>query len=94
MTGLLRKSRSNGHSSKEEELQQRQRKIDDIKKRAAALLAELEQRGIVVRDPDRGLIDFYSKREGRDVFLCWILNEDTIGFWHELDTGFTGRQPL
>jgi hypothetical protein len=53
-----------------------------------------DDRGIVLRDLDRGLIDFPSIREGREVYLCWVDGEPDIGFWHELDAGYAGRQPL
>ena len=58
------------------------------------ILAELNEAGIVVRDVDRGLIDFPSLIDGEEVYLCWQLGEDEIGFWHDLESGFTGRQPL
>ncbi len=58
------------------------------------LLAELLQRGIVVRDVDRGLVDFPAIREDREVYLCWELGEEEIGYWHELDAGYRGREPL
>ena len=58
------------------------------------LLGELAGAGIVVRDIDRGLIDFPAIRDEREVYLCWELGEDRVGFWHELETGFGGRQPL
>jgi hypothetical protein len=54
----------------------------------------LAARNIVLRDADTGLIDFPSRREGRPVYLCWRPDEDRIGFWHEVDTGFGGRRPL
>jgi hypothetical protein len=60
----------------------------------AAQLRWLFQKGIVLRDIEQGLIDFPSVREGREVFLCWRFGEDTVGFWHEIDTGFQGRKPL
>ena len=53
--------------------------------------AELE---IVVRDIDRGLIDFPALHDGREVYLCWELGEERIGFWHELEAGYGGRRPL
>lgn len=59
-----------------------------------ALLGEIQDRGIVVRDIDRGLIDFPAILEGREVYLCWELDEDGIGFWHDLESGYGGRQPL
>ncbi len=58
------------------------------------LLLTLQEAGIVVRDIDRGLIDFPALIEDREVYLCWEHGEDEIGFWHELDAGYGGRQPL
>jgi hypothetical protein len=58
------------------------------------LLVELQEAGIVLRDLDRGLVDFPAVREGREVYLCWEDGEDRVAFWHELDTGFAGRHPL
>ena len=57
-------------------------------------IAEFDRRGIVLRDLDSGLIDFPSIRDGQEIYLCWIDRESDIGFWHELDAGFAGRQPL
>jgi hypothetical protein len=59
-----------------------------------ASIAALNDRGIVLRDLDRGLIDFPSLRDGREVYLCWIDGEPDIGFWHDLDAGVAGRQEL
>jgi hypothetical protein len=55
---------------------------------------ELEAWGIEVKDPERGLIDFYSEREGRTVYLCYLLGERDIEYWHELGGGFGGRQAI
>ncbi|HYZ70155.1 MAG TPA: DUF2203 domain-containing protein [Thermoleophilaceae bacterium] len=57
-------------------------------------LRELQEMEIVLRDLDRGLVDFPSVREDREVYLCWEEGEDEIGFWHELDAGHAGRQSL
>ncbi len=57
-------------------------------------VGELEAVDIVLRDVDRGLIDFPSLRDGEEVYLCWLLEEDEIGFWHRPDAGFAGREPL
>ena len=57
-------------------------------------IAEFERAGIVLRDLDSGLIDFPSVRDGDEVYLCWIDGEADIEFWHELDAGFAGRQPI
>jgi hypothetical protein len=57
-------------------------------------LGELQAVGVVLRDLERGLIDFPALREGREVYLCWEADEDEIRFWHDLDAGYGGRQPL
>ncbi|MGH6819989.1 MAG: DUF2203 domain-containing protein [bacterium] len=57
-------------------------------------LNRITRAGILVRDIDTGLCDFLSMRDGKKVFLCWKADEDSIGYWHETDTGFAGRQPL
>jgi hypothetical protein len=49
---------------------------------------------IVVRDIERGLVDFPATREGQKIFLCWRLGEDSVAFWHGTNQGFAGRQPL
>ncbi len=58
------------------------------------LLGELHELGIVIRDVNRGLIDFPTIREGREVYLCWELGEDEIAYWHDLEAGYGGRMPL
>jgi hypothetical protein len=63
----------------------------------ATLRREVEgisKRGIVLRDAEAGLVDFPSRREGREVFLCWRLGEDRVGHWHGPESGFSGRKPL
>lgn len=57
--------------------------------------SELDQLGIQLKDYGRGLIDFPSERGGKIVLLCWQLDEgDQIRWWHDLEAGFAGRQPL
>jgi hypothetical protein len=57
--------------------------------------AQLEALGVQLKDYERGLIDFPAMREGRVVLLCWQLGEgDRIEWWHDLEAGFAGRQPL
>jgi hypothetical protein len=59
---------------------------------AAARLREME---VVVRDLERGLVDFPAVRDGREIYLCWVeREEDTIAFWHDVDAGYAGREPL
>lgn len=50
--------------------------------------------GCLIKDISSGLIDFPSLRDGREVYLCWRLGEEKIEFWHDIDAGFAGRQPL
>jgi hypothetical protein len=58
------------------------------------LLETLEEAGIVLKDIDRGLVDFPALIDGREVYLCWELGEDEVGYWHDLSSGYRGRQPL
>ena len=57
-------------------------------------LQELETVGCVFKGFEGGLVDFYSLREDRPIFLCWRLGEDRITHWHEIEAGFGGRQPI
>jgi hypothetical protein len=58
------------------------------------LLEAVERSGIVLRDIDRGLVDFPALIDGREVYLCWELGEDEVDFWHDLEGGYGGREPL
>ncbi|SVC53087.1 uncharacterized protein METZ01_LOCUS305941 [marine metagenome] len=58
------------------------------------ILREFKKHEIQVKDTERGLIDFPSRRGTREVFLCWEKDEDDIAHWHELDTGYDCREPL
>jgi hypothetical protein len=57
-------------------------------------MAELRGLEVVLRDLDRGLLDFPSLRDGKEIYLCWQDGEEAIGFWHEPEAGFAGRRPL
>jgi hypothetical protein len=57
-------------------------------------LEEFQQRDILIKDVDRGLLDFPALIGGKEVFLCWEKDEDVIEFWHDLDTGYAGRERL
>ena len=58
------------------------------------ILGEFKKHEIQVKDADRGLVDFPSRRGTREVFLCWEKDEDDIAHWHELDAGYDNREPL
>lgn len=56
---------------------------------------ELDHLGVQIKDYERGLIDFPTMRDGRVVLLCWQLGEnEELTWWHDVDAGFAGRQPL
>ncbi len=57
-------------------------------------LRRIQEIGVQIKDFDRGLVDFPHLREGREVFLCWELDEDDITFWHDIDDGYAGREHL
>jgi hypothetical protein len=57
-------------------------------------VARLTDLGVHVKDPDIGLLDFPARRESEDVLLCWRVGEDEVGWWHDLEEGYTGRRPI
>src|SRR5205823_7908583 len=59
-----------------------------------SLIHEIIDLGVLLKDADKGLCDFPYIRDGRMVYLCWQLGEDTIRYWHDVETGFAGREPL
>ncbi len=70
---------------------------EDRKREAQRLIEEIAEEGIQIKDLERGLVDFPHFLDGdpaHEVFLCWHLGEDTIGFWHEIEAGYGGRTPL
>jgi hypothetical protein len=67
---------------------------DDEAHRINAWLQELSEIGCLFKGFEAGLVDFYALREDRLVFLCWKLDEEHIGYWHEVDSGYDGRHPL
>ena len=58
------------------------------------MLAEFQRREIQIKDLDRGLIDFPAILNGKEVFLCWEQDEEDIEFWHDLQSGYAGRERL
>ena len=59
-----------------------------------SVLLEFDSRQIQVKDIERGLLDFPAIIGGREVFLCWEQDEDDIEFWHDLESGYAGRERL
>ena len=60
----------------------------------AQCVEQLERLGVVVKDLDRGLVDFPALRDDEEVLLCWQVGEGEVAFWHGLDEGFAGRKAL
>ncbi len=58
------------------------------------ILCEFQRREIFIKDLERGLLDFPSFVGGREVFLCWESDEESVEFWHDLETGYGGRERL
>lgn len=57
-------------------------------------LNQFNRRGILVKDLNRGLIDFPAVRGDKEILLCWEMGEEDIEHWHDLDSGYSGREPL
>jgi hypothetical protein len=83
--------RQNGHAAQAAELEQG---LIAAVQRLTRLLETLTELGVLVKDMEHGLIDFPSLRDGRIVLLCGRMDEPTVAFWHEVDSGFGGRRPL
>ncbi len=87
-------SRSNGHGDIDSRLSDVREDASSALDALRGVLEKFEERGIPVRDVNSGLIDFPGERDGRNVWLCWRMGEPEVGYWHEVNTGFTDRQPL
>ena len=73
---------------------QTRRALDDLMAEMNDGIDRITALGCELKDLAHGLIDFPSSRDGRRVYLCWRLGEEHVAFWHELESGFAGRQPL
>jgi len=62
--------------------------------RLDALIHQILDTGVQIKDINSGLLDFSAMRNGREVYLCWKYGEGDIAFWHEVDAGYAGRQPI
>ena len=59
-----------------------------------ALVHRIQGTGALLKDINMGLLDFPALREGREVYLCWQYGESDIAYWHEVEAGYAGRQPI
>jgi hypothetical protein len=92
LEGLLERTVGNGHASGSQSAAREG--AETAASELERLIGELHELGVEMKGIEQGLVDFPSMREGRIVYLCWQLGEEDIGWWHETDTGFAGRQPL
>jgi hypothetical protein len=85
---VLKKSIGNGGSKQAGELLPQFERVQSA-------VAAIDALGILLKDPDTGLVDFLHRRaDGREVYLCWRYGEEQVAFWHELSAGFAGRRRL
>ena len=57
-------------------------------------LGRIQEMAVLVKDLNRGLLDFPHMREGQEVYLCWELGEEAIEYWHEVDAGYAERKKI
>jgi len=70
------------------------KELEAVVDRLQSFVDELTSIGVELKDYQTGLVDFIGRHQGRDVYLCWKLGEESITHWHELHTGFAGRLPV
>jgi len=85
---------NNGHNPAALGLVEKERELKELMNALNEEVQKIHDLGCELKDINMGLVDFPSLREGRRIYLCWKLDEDEISYWHELNTGFAGRQPL
>jgi len=83
----IEKSAGNGGNRALSDLVQEFEKLD-------ALVHQIQDTGAQIKDINTGLLDFSAVKNGREVYLCWQHGEDDIQYWHEIEAGFAGRQPI
>jgi hypothetical protein len=94
LQGLLGKKDDNLGPAYREEVEEIQTEFEKSREKMQDFLHELDGLGIELKDPFVGLVDFRCIMDGREVYLCWRLDEPDVAHWHELNAGFAGRQKL
>ena len=85
---------SNGHARDPRAMRVKSQQAARITRESEQVLRAIHNLDCVVKNVDQGLVDFPALRDGQEVYLCWYMSEPEVGWWHELDAGFSGRQPL
>jgi hypothetical protein len=91
---IARDSKEAISPARRQELKEIEVNFEQGRDRMHDFLQELEKLGIELKDPFVGLVDFRAMIDGREVYLCWRLDEPEVAHWHELDGGFAKRQKL
>ena len=91
---LLHRTQHNGGGNVDSQLAQARSASQETTSRIEQGIRGIQERGILVKNVEQGLVDFPSLRDAREVYLCWRTGETEVRFWHEVDSGFAGRQLL
>lgn len=81
-------------SPEHRELSHLRAQLDEAAEQYNARLESFTRYGCVIKNLEVGLVDFYGRKDGRLVFLCWRMGEPSVRYWHEIDGGFGGRRPV
>ncbi|HZQ16751.1 MAG TPA: DUF2203 domain-containing protein [Gaiellaceae bacterium] len=84
----------NGGAYSGNDLNAAQDELRSLAEAASACVDRLLELGVLVKDPDLGLVDFPAMREGELVLLCWHVGEGDVAYWHGMTDGFAGRRPI
>jgi hypothetical protein len=91
---LLAQIAGNGGDFDPQEPRAFEEEVDREAEAVVGCIERLERLGVLVKDLDRGLVDFPALRDGEEVLLCWQVGEEDVGYWHGVAEGFAGRKPL
>ncbi|GIW11788.1 MAG: DUF2203 domain-containing protein [Chloroflexi bacterium] len=90
---LQAKARGNGHNQAAE-IADLAGRIERLVNESSERIAQITALGVEIKDIELGLVDFLSLHQGRRVYLCWKLGEPSVRYWHTLEGGYAGRQPI
>jgi hypothetical protein len=91
---LARRIAGNGGALDARQLAELEEEMNREEAALAQCVARIQELGVLVKDLDRGLVDFPALRGGEEVLLCWHVGESEVAYWHGVEEGFAGRRPL